>query len=64
MGESMTAFLSLGILFMILGLVFLIVPFEKLKMIFRRMRSNTTTKIGGGFLFITGVVTIILGFFQ
>lgn len=63
-GNVMTAYFSLGILFLILGLVFLLVPFEKLKTVFRRMRSSITTKVGGAIFLAAGIVSILLGLGQ
>lgn len=60
----MTAYFSLGILFLILGLVFLLVPFEQLKTVFRRMRSSITTKVGGAVFLAAGIVSILLGLGQ
>lgn len=55
---------SLGALFILLGLVFLLVPFDTLKTVFKRMRSSVTTKIGGAVLLAAGVAAIITGLFQ
>ncbi|WP_297199513.1 hypothetical protein [uncultured Flavonifractor sp.] len=55
------AYFSLGILFIVLGLIFLLIPLEKLQTVFRRMRSNVTTKIGGAVLLAAGIASILLG---
>ena len=55
------AYFSLGILFIVLGLIFLLIPLEKLQTVFRRMRSNVTTKIGGAVLLAAGNASILLG---
>lgn len=55
------AYVSLGILFIVLGLIFLLIPLEKLQTVFRRMRSNVTTKIGGAVLLAAGIASILLG---
>lgn len=55
------AYFSLGILFIVLGLIFLLIPLEKLQAVFRRMRSNVTTKIGGAVLLAAGIASILLG---
>lgn len=55
------AYFSLGILFIVLGLIFLLIPLEKLQTVFRRMRSNATTKIGGAVLLAAGIASILLG---
>ena len=55
------AYFSLGILFIFLGLIFLLIPLEKLQTVFRRMRSNVTTKIGGAVLLAAGIASILLG---
>lgn len=55
------AYFSLGILFIALGLVFLLIPLEKLQVVFRRMRSNVTTKIGGAVLLAAGIASILMG---
>lgn len=55
------AYFSLGILFIALGLVFLLIPLEKLQVVFRRMRSNVTTKIGGAVLLAAGIASLFLG---
>lgn len=57
----MTAYFSLGILFLVIGLVFLLVPFDKLKTVFRRMRHSITTKVGGVIFLAAGIVSIFLG---
>lgn len=57
-------YFSLGGLFLLLGLVFFLVPFDKLKTVFKRMRSSVTTKVGGAFLLVAGIVTIIMGLLQ
>lgn len=57
----MTAYFSLGILFLVVGLVFLLVPFDKLKTVFRRMRHSITTKVGGAIFLAAGIVSILLG---
>lgn len=54
-------YFSLGILFIVLGLIFLLIPLEKLQVVFRRMRSNVTTKIGGAVLLAAGIVSILMG---
>ena len=56
----MLVYFSLGALFIILGLIFLLVPFETLKTVFRRMRSSITTKVGGAVLLVAGIVTCLL----
>ena len=48
----MMVYFSLGALFIILGLIFLLIPFEKLQTVFRRMRSSITTKVGGAVLLV------------
>lgn len=63
-GEVLMAYYSLGVLFIALGLVFLLVPMEQLKTVFRRMRSSVTTRIGGAVLLVAGIVSIILGLRQ
>ena len=60
----MLVYFSLGALFIILGLIFLLVPFETPKTVFRRMRSSITTKVGGAVLLVAGIVTIIMGLLQ
>ena len=55
------AYFSLGILFIVLGLIFLLIPLEKLQTVFWRMRSNVTTKIGGAVLLAAGIASILLG---
>ena len=55
------AYFSLGILFIVLGLIFLLIPLEKLQTVFRRMRSNVTTKIGGAVLLAAGIASILVG---
>ena len=55
------AYFSLGILFIVLGLIFLLIPLKKLQTVFRRMRSNVTTKIGGAVLLAAGIASILLG---
>ena len=60
----MLVYFSLGALFIILGLIFLLVPCETLKTVFRRMRSSITTKVGGAVLLVAGIVTIIMGLLQ
>ena len=60
----MSAYLTVGGLLLILGLVFLLVPFESLHKAFRQMRSPVTTKIGGGILTAGGIAMIVLHFVQ
>ena len=55
------AYFSLGILFIVLGLIFLLIPLEKLQTVFRRMRSKDTTKKGGAFLLAASIASILLG---
>ena len=60
----MMVYFSLGALFIIPGLIFLLIPFEKLQTVFRRMRSSITTKVGGAVLLVAGIVTMIMGLLQ
>ena len=60
----MMVYFSLGALFIILGLIFLLIPFEKPQTVFRRMRSSITTKVGGAVLLVAGIVTMIMGLLQ
>lgn len=55
------AYFSLGILFIALGLVFLLIPLETLQTVFKRMRSSITTKVGGAVLLAAGIASIIMG---
>ena len=57
-------YFSLGILFIILGLIFLLIPLEKLRTVFRRMRSSVTTKIGGAVFVVMGIRAFVLGLQQ
>lgn len=47
---------SVGVLLVIVGVLFLLIPLEKLRKVFRRMRSQTGTKVGGVVLIIGGIV--------
>ena len=47
---------SVGALLVIVGVLFLLIPLEKLRKVFRRMRSQTGTKVGGVVLIIGGIV--------
>ena len=60
----MLVYFSLGGLFIALGLVFVLGPFQTLKTVFKRMRSSVTTKVGGAVLLAAGVVTILMGLLQ
>ena len=60
----MMVYFSLGALFIILGVICLLIPFEKLQTVFRRMRSSITTKVGGAVLLVAGIVTMIMGLLQ
>lgn len=57
-------YFSLGILLIILGLIFLLIPLEKLRTVFRRMRSSVTTKIGGAVFVVMGIMAFVLGLQQ
>ena len=60
----MSGYISVGILLAVLGLVFLLVPYQRLKEVFRGMRSAVTTKVGGGVLLLGGAAMIVLGLMQ
>lgn len=55
-GEKMGGLFSVGVLLVIVGVLFLLIPLEKLRKVFRRMRSQTGTKVGGVVLIIGGIV--------
>ena len=55
----MSAEISIGILFVVMGLVFVLIPLEHLKKAFPRMRYSYTTKLGGAALLIAGLGLII-----
>lgn len=55
----MTAEQSIGVLFLILGAVFLLVPLSTLQKAFHRMRSKWGTKIGGVVLLAAGVAMLV-----
>lgn len=57
----MSAYFSVGIVLIILGLVFLLLPLEQLRKAFPRMRSPITTKIGGAVFLVGGIAMVILG---
>ncbi len=57
----MSAYFPVGLFFIVIGLVFLLVPLEQLKKAFPRMRSPITTKIGGAVFLACGVAMVILG---
>ena len=54
--EKMGGLFSVGVLLVIVGVLFLLIPLEKLRKVFRRMRSQTGTKVGGVVLIIGGIV--------
>ncbi|MEQ2456278.1 hypothetical protein [Flavonifractor hominis] len=55
----MTAEQSIGVLFLVLGGIFLLVPLPTLQKVFHRMRSKWGTKIGGGVLAVAGVAMLL-----
>ena len=60
-GETMNESLfPVGVLLIVLGLPFLLIPLEHLQKVFRRMRSRTGTKVGGALLIAAGVVMMFL----
>ena len=55
----MSGYSSVGILLAVLGVVFILVPYELIRKVFRRMRSPVTTKVGGTVLLIGGIAIIV-----
>ena len=49
----------MGVLLAVLGVVFILVPYEQIHKVFRRMRSPVTTKVGGTVLLIVGIAIIV-----
>lgn len=58
----MQGLFAVGVILALMGLVFLLVPLEKLQRVFRRMRSRTGTKIGGVVLLAAGIALMIYSF--
>lgn len=51
--------MSVGLLILAIGLVFLLVPREMLLRVFPKMRSNITTKVGGAILVLGGAALMM-----
>lgn len=50
---------SVGVLLIIVGVLFLFIPLDMLRKVFRRMRSKMGTKVGGVVLIIAGIVLML-----
>ena len=57
----MQGLIGVGVILLLAGLLFLLMPLEKLQKAFRRMRSRTGTKVGGAVLIAGGAAMIIYG---
>ena len=60
-GEEMGGLFSVGVLLIIVGVLFLLIPLDMLRKVFRRMRSKMGTKVGGVVLILIGVKTLLSG---
>ena len=58
-GEEMGGLFSVGVLLIIVGVLFLLIPLDMLRKVFRRMRSKMGTKVGGVVLIIAGIVLML-----
>ena len=58
-GEEMGGLFSVGVLLIIVGVLFLLIPLDMLRKVFRRMRSKLGTKVGGVVLIIAGIVLML-----
>ena len=58
-GEEMGGLFSVGVLLIIVGVLFLLIPLDTLRKVFRRMRSKMGTKVGGVVLIIAGIVLML-----
>ena len=55
----MTELFPVGVLLVVRGAPFLLIPLEKLQTVFKRMRSRTGTKVGGALLIAAGVLLML-----
>ena len=51
--------MSVGLLILAIGLVFMVVTRDKLIIVFPKMRSNITTKVGGAILMLGGAALMM-----
>ena len=58
----MSGYFTVGGFFVVVGLVFLLVPLEQLQKAFRHMRSKVTTKLGGAVFLALGLFMVVEGF--
>ena len=58
-GEEMGGLFSVGVLLIIVGVLFLFIPLDMLRKVFRRMRSKMGTRVDGVVLIIAGIVLML-----